>query len=543
MPLTKSSVILIIFTIITASTLSGCVLDDLVGGTDFSLSSWTITDDNGFPALSITYSCTGTVTAEISGPSYSTSSSDDSPSLFLKGGGDANLCLGPYRETIPAGKYKLTVKDNDKKSIYTKSYTIKGEDVTILSCEQKWWTKGDVTMLIGLTMNVKNNGDIPVYPYQVSVAIDSEAYDGLVIPKAILPDESESISCSIYKKEGPTDDTIKVTLYDINGNILTSESYYVDLTSDVSTRSFSKGLDNTLYVPYPDFLYDYYHNLERVEHEDYSYYIFDQYDDVFMDLFVDRLISTLPFGEYNFNSKSDVEKVDFINSFTQNLDYILDSEFDKEIEYPNYPVETLFNTRCGGDCEDKAILTACLIQEIGFKSALFRLPNHMATGVELGESDVSYDFYYGNYYFIETTTTNNPIGYVSKEEYKNNAELTVYEIISRPLLVHGWDGGNLVIYSNTELGDFVKVTTIIENAGLTTATNFKVKGVFTTDYGLVQRTEESTVDSLEPGKKTKVTLKINIPKTLKTWFKTDIELDGEVVDTRQSKSYFDPEDL
>ncbi|GAF74713.1 unnamed protein product, partial [marine sediment metagenome] len=135
------------------------------------------------------------------------------------------------------------------------------------------------------------------------------------------------------------------------------------------------------------------------------------------------------------------------------------------------------------------------------------------------------------------TTANNPVGYIPNS-YRSPSELTVYPISSRSLLLHDWKGGSITIYTNTEIGDFVKVTAIVENMGRTTANNIIVKGVFYTLYDFEQKSEETTISSLKPGMKTKVTLKVNIPKTITTLFKTEIYLYGEVVDEKESASTF-----
>jgi len=532
MPLTKKTIFCISALVVLSSCFSGCVFDDLFGGTSFSLSSWSVNDDEGFPAVWLRYSCSDRVTVKL----YDPSSNEVDDDFFLRGSDNVNLSLGSYWETISVGSYKLKVKDSDNKVIFTKTFKFDELDTSILSCDQKWWTNEDTTMLIGLTMTVKNNGDIPIYPYNITVDIDSESLPGHVLPCAILPGESKSIDCSIYKNGAPVDDTFTVLLLDKDENILDTISCSTDMSSSVRTRTFTEGVESTLKVPYPEFLHDYYKSLDRAQHEDYSVYIFDPYDDSYIDALVDCLILTLPFGELNYNSKSDVEKVGFIASFVQNLEYKTDGGSDEAVEYPNYPIETLFNGSGRGDCEDKAILTACLLDNLGFDSALFRLPNHMATGVKLSEPQ-NFEYYNDTYYFIETTTPNNPIGSIPNK-YKSPSELTVYPISSRSLLIHSWKGGSITIYTNTEIGDFVKVNIIVANMGRTTANNILVKGVFTTLFGFKHKVEETTISSLEPGMKAKVILKINIPKSTTTNFKTEVYLDGVLMDEKESASTF-----
>ena len=533
MPLAKKTIILISVLLIITSSFSGCILDDWFGGTSFSLSSWNITDDEGFPSIQFSYTCSDRVTVKL----YDPNNNEVDDDFFLRGPGQVNISLGSYREIISVGNYKLKVKDKGNEQIYSKTFKFVESDASILSCSQKWWTNGDTEMLIGLTMSVENNGDMPIYPYSVEADFSAESVSGYVLPCAILPGETKSIDCSIYKNGAPLDNTFTVILKDKDENIIDTLSCSADIRGTVATRTFAEGVESILRVPYPEFLHDYYKSLERAQHEDYSYYIFDPYDDPYIDALVDCLILTLPFGQITYNAKSEVEKVDFIVSFVQNIAYEKDSNSDEAVEYPNYPIETLFNGSGKGDCEDKAILTAGLLDNIGFESALFRLPNHMAAGVKLETSLQNFDYYNDSYYFVETTTPGNPVGFVPNS-YKTPSELTVYTISDRELLLHHWKGNTLTIYTNTDIGDFVKVKMIVSNMGRKTANNILVKGVFTTFYGYKIKVEETTISSLKSGMKAEAMLKVNIPKSALTNFKTEIYLDGVLMDEKESASTF-----
>jgi hypothetical protein len=236
---------------------------------------------------------------------------------------------------------------------------------------------------------------------------------------------------------------------------------------------------------------------------------------------------------------SDVEKINYAGSFVQNLEYKTDSETNDSYEYPNYPIESLFNDDIGRDCEDKAILTASILDSMGFNVALLRFPNHMAVGVNLSKNSISqYQFYVDNYFFLETTTEGKPCGFVPNEYKDLVSEVVIYPIVSRPLLIHHWENNAIMIYSNTEKGDFVKVKAVIENLGSTTAEDFKVEGAFYNGLGTKVNYESIDISSLEPGMKKEITLTVDIPKNFITWFKTRIYIDDIVVDEKESVSSF-----
>ena len=162
----------------------------------------------------------------------------------------------------------------------------------------------------------------------------------------------------------------------------------------------------------------------------------------------------------------------------------------------------------------------------------------MAVGIKLGEDVLpSYDYFVDDYYFIETTTTGKPCGFIPTE-YRQDTDVTTHPISKRPLLIHNWIGNTIAIFTNTERGDFVKVRLIVENLGIETANNFEVTSGFYDDFGVNRNSESILINSLDPGMKEKIILSVNIPKSYITTFKTRINLDYEIVDEKQSASTF-----
>lgn len=99
-------------------------------------------------------------------------------------------------------------------------------------------------------------------------------------------------------------------------------------------------------------------------------------------------------------------------AFVQSFPYVSDSISSGYDEYPRYPIETFFERK--GDCEDTAILTAVLLKQLGYGSALIILQNHCAVGV-LGEEDIQGAYYLVNgkrYYYLETTDVGWEVGEV-----------------------------------------------------------------------------------------------------------------------------------
>ena len=524
----------IVTIILITSFFSGCI-DDVFSNdeTDFTIHTWYVYDYEGFPCLSLVFTCSDLVTINLYNPSDILLDSD---SFLEDENKEAFFHLASYGKTVYAGDYQIKVLDNNNKQVYEKDFSLTGLNLTILSCDQKWWKHDlytDDYSLVGLNLRISNNGETPVYPYNIDVSMDSSIYPGIVIPDVVLPGRTKELDCFVYKPGNPVNDMFSLKVEDRYGTTLATGSFDVSVQDNVDDEEFRWNYKNSPYsvkLPMLDFYYDYYSSIDRYQHEDYCLYIFDLLDDLYLDMIINDCIMS------DFVSNNDVEKINYAASFVQYLDYKKDSLTDDSYEYPRYPIETLFNN--GGDCEDKAILTACILNHLGYDVTLIRLTNHMAVGVNLSTDLLpAYDQYINNYYYLETTTEGKTVGYVPKE-HRNPAEVDIFNVSNRPLLTHNWDNNLLTIFTNTVIGDYVKVIVYVENIGIKTATNVKVEGVFYTETGVEINAENEIISSIKPGSKEKVILTINIPKGRTTLFKTRLYLDKEVVDIRESASTF-----
>jgi len=185
----------------------------------------------------------------------------------------------------------------------------------------------------------------------------------------------------------------------------------------------------TVRIPKP--LHSYYKNRTRVD--EYGSYVSDMYDDQYLKTLVDEF--------ERFTTKGGGDDVDTINhmmSFVQNLEYTKDRVGTGYNEYPKYPVETLVDK--GGDCEDTCILFASLLNQFDYGSVLliFREQRHMAVGVK-GKSGLpgTYFEHQGNrYYYVETTETGWNLGKAPKEMQNTTAEIV--PVNSNPVFVFSY---------------------------------------------------------------------------------------------------------
>jgi hypothetical protein len=254
----------------------------------------------------------------------------------------------------------------------------------------------------------------------------------------------------------------------------------IDLNPSVSsaetvTRQYEWSYDGDsfrLTLPIPKDIYDYYSRMERAPIEDYSIYVTHPDDDAELVYPLAAELKRLAVQK-GYDSE---ETVNFAASFVQNLRYRLEDE-----EYPNYPVETLFDK--GGDCEDTAILTAALLQAMDYDTVLIRFSpererdaGHMAVGVAVPRVSGGYSYTYDGeeYYYLETTAASWEVGdmppdVLSKYDGKSDA---IYEVVRIPALRFADFAWGSKLFSNM----YVEVS--VTNWGTADADGFYVRAFF-----------------------------------------------------------------
>ncbi|DAC71830.1 MAG TPA: hypothetical protein DSN98_08410 [Thermoplasmata archaeon] len=210
-----------------------------------------------------------------------------------------------------------------------------------------------------------------------------------------------------------------------------------------------------------------------------------------------------------------------------------DDPNNESYEYPRFPLETLKEQR--GDCEDKAILTAALLESLGYNVSLLRLPQHMAVGVHLNETIPGYSYYTDQYYFLETTTMHMTLGRVPPE-YQGLKNVTVYPISLRPLLIHHWKSATRFQMSSGQ--DYIRVKMILENLGTAPTVTIEVRGAFSDNASRLYNQKTTEVPAIAAGEKRLVELSVDVPALVSTTLKTRLYINGVMVNQRESTSRF-----
>jgi hypothetical protein len=494
--------------------------------TNFSLISLVVDDDNGFPQMYVTFNTSDTATLTLLGPQKNTLFSDS----YYYGIHEESMYLSDYRETPSPGTYILKALDSSKNTIYEHTLQFNGSDLTITRVSEDWWADTTSFSLIGLTITVENTGDLPAYPYKVTVRQGAVISEARLTPVVLIPYTTTSLHCFIYMTNFSAGETsLNISMYGKNDDVLAQTSRVVSPSNPVSTWEYHwyylRG--NSLTLPNMEWFYQYYKGLPRFDIADYAAYVFDPFDDSYVSFVASQLL-LLP----NVPTK-DVDRVDFITSFVQGIEYRKDDPLNDSYEYPRYPLETLRDQH--GDCEDKAILAASLLSSLGYNVSLIRLPNHMAVGVHLNQTLPAYSYYVDQYYFLETTTLHMPLGKIPLE-YQGLTNETVYPISSRPLLIHEWKNATRFTLNNGV--DYVQLKIIVENLGSEVAPEVEVRGAF---YDMSNRSYEqktTIVYSLGVGEKRFIELSVNVPSLISTSLKTHMYLNNVMVNQRESTIQF-----
>jgi hypothetical protein len=519
MPLGKTILITIILLI---SSFSGCTL---LQPTKFTLLSLTIDDDSGFPRLYLQFNTSDTSTLMLTDSQKNLLFSD----TYYYGIHNESIYLSGYRTTVVPGTYTLKAIDSSEHMIFENDLHFNGYNLSLISVDEDWWNNNTDSSIVAFHLSVKNSGDLPVYPFDLSVSQGNNTVDAYLIPAVILPSHTSQLTCFIPLDNISSEtNQLNISLHDNIGTVLFKKTLTLVLKDPIESWRYQwlhLG-SQTLKVPEVDWLYDYYKSLKRFNIIDYSVYVFDRYDDYYIEFLTHQLLSLK-------NLRTNGEKINFIASFVQGIEYKKDDPENETYEYPRYPLETLKEKR--GDCEDKAILTAALLDSLGYNVSLIRLPQHMAVGVNLNETIPGYSYYIDQYYFLESTTLFTPLGKIPSE-YQGLTNITVYPISSRPLVVHSWK--NATRFTMSTGVDYVSVTMIIENLGKTTTSDIEIRGAFYDNASQIYNQKTMYIPSIAIDEKRLVELSIDVPSLVSVTLKTQLYLNEMMIDQRESISLF-----
>ncbi len=206
--------------------------------------------------------------------------------------------------------------------------------------------------------------------------------------------------------------------------------YYTVVVNGDIDRTFTWAFEGkeyiyTLTIEYSDLLY--YRDLYTVDQRQQGTEVHDLSFVTYTDPYVIKIAKD--FAEIT-SGMTDLQVSDFVLTFTQYIEYQADDVYMGYTEYWKFPLETLFDQ--GGDCEDTAILYCAIVKAMGYETALFLLPSHMASGIVVSGCD-GYGFTLRStgktYYYCETTATGYGTGDNPNQSLYNTRTVTVIVVI------------------------------------------------------------------------------------------------------------------
>lgn len=240
---------------------------------------------------------------------------------------------------------------------------------------------------------------------------------------------------------------------------------------------------------------DYFRNHARLNGEDYTIYVTNTEDDDYMTGVANKLRVLASQEGY-----TGAREVNFVASFVQSMPYEFDNVTTGYQEYARYPLETLVDGR--GDCECKSILTAELLDLLGYKLALISLPEHVAVGVYLPNgSGSSYPKYGVNYLYLETTQLGWMVG--DMPPAYNGVSASLYPVV--PVEVVS------LSFTYNYVGTRYTVNATVYNRGTATASGYTVVTGFDTGDGMIWSRTESPKFDVAPDSRKSVILTLDAP--------------------------------
>ncbi len=246
-------------------------------------------------------------------------------------------------------------------------------------------------------------------------------------------------------------------------------------------------------------MYEYYKEQPRLPIDYFSVYITNPLDDKYIEALAREIEEAASRNDF-----SDWETVNLAISFVQSLKYTSDNVTTPYDEYPRYPIETLVDR--GGDCEDTSILTAAILDAMGYDVVLIQLPNHMAVGILGGESVQGTYFKDGGkkYFYLETTGEGWEIGEVPPQ-YSGIETATIHHLKPIPVLyIDKWE---------TEAeGERLELTVKVSNIGSATARDAYIYAGFDAGGGKVWNPEKTDGFDLNPNQYLTATMHLRPPE-------------------------------
>lgn len=526
--LKQNSVLISLLLVFSLLLTSGCFT---LRSPEVSFISTLVKDEDGFTSIYLEFNTTHAVNMTVSNPSNQIIYSE----LFYPGTVNTTFALASHWTIASAGSYEVHFVDQDQQVVKERTFTFTGMQASISEIEPFWFASSDSNDLdlVGMSVLMYNSGDVPLYPHSFQVSIDTRSTQGICLPTVVEPGATRIIHAALLLETVSEDmHSMNLTIFDNQQNIIGSIAEKIEVEENIEPITYSWEYRGKKSITFPrlEWLNEYYSSLERLIVEDYSVYVFDPYDDIFMEyiaaLTQEALLSSMQTTQEGIANA--------VVSLAQLMEYVEDLKDNQTCEYPKYPVETLWDQQ--GDCEDKAILTASILSILGVNTSLIRLPNHMAIGVNFSEQVLGQSYFFEDLYYLETSKEKWTVGRIP-EEYQGISNVTAYPINDRWFFNHDWKRA-LVLGSN-DVSQRVKFDLIIDNEGPASLASVEVVAGFLVQGDVLINQQIKTIDIFNGHSKELVHFYLRVPSGLSSTLVSRVVVNDVVVDEKKAATIFE----
>jgi hypothetical protein len=213
---------------------STLVLSDRALAVDFTLRSWEVVNDGGYPSLLLAFDITDDVEMRLIDPDGAEADYE----YVDKSTHSAYMHLAGYGVTPRAGTYELLVTPRwAEEIIFRREFAFEGADPFVAEVEMTW----DWSLFYTIAIAIQNSGDLPAYPAGGIVRIQNEEDSLTYSPTPIMPGEGETITDEVYIDVPSGTYPIDIVLTDHGGDMVTSYSGTVEIRDDNKVMVTVKG--------------------------------------------------------------------------------------------------------------------------------------------------------------------------------------------------------------------------------------------------------------------------------------------------------------
>ena len=102
---------------------------------------------------------------------------------YYSGIHNESIYLTGYRTTVVAGTYTLKAVDSSKNTIFENELQFNGHNLSLISVYEDWWNKNTDSSVVTLHLSVKNSGNLPVYPFNITVSQGKNSVGAYLLPQ------------------------------------------------------------------------------------------------------------------------------------------------------------------------------------------------------------------------------------------------------------------------------------------------------------------------------------------------------------------------